>query len=313
MVIGDTLHAEPWAFDLHTGKQKMRLHPITGKPDRWQFARGGHCGCPAASPNCLFFRSNCLGYYDLSGDYGMMHFGSLRPGCWINFIVAGGLLLMPEASTGCMCAFPHMCSIVLTPTEKTKGWAMYSAPGPMTPVRRLAINFGAPGDRNDAAGKLWLGYPRPQLPYGRLVLPLKIDVSFYPGGRFVRGNSIYTSITGTDDPWLFASGCSGVKSLTIPVIGEGEKPAVYTVRLGFVDTENDKTGRRIFDIKLQNELVEENFDIIQTAGAPNKAVVKEFHGVKIKDNLKIEFASKTKTPILNCVEITREQQITAKK
>jgi hypothetical protein len=29
-----------------------------------------------------------------------------RPGCWINLIPAGGLLLMPEASSGCTCEYP---------------------------------------------------------------------------------------------------------------------------------------------------------------------------------------------------------------
>lgn len=312
LVIGDTLHAEPWAFDLHTGKQKMRLHPITGKPDRWQFARGGHCGSPAASPNCLFFRSNCLGYYDLPGDYGMMHFGSLRPGCWINFIAAGGLLLMPEASTGCMCTFPHTCSIVFKPTEKTKGWAMYSAPGPMTPVRRLAINFGAPGDRNDAAGKLWLGYPRPGLPFGRLVLPLKIDVSFHPGGRFVRGNSVYAPVTGTDDPWLFAMAAYGLRKCAIPLRAKSDGTATYRIRLALADPECDQPGRRVFDIKLQGKLVQENFDIVKETGGRNRAVFKQFNGIVVAENLVIELVPKAEKPtpqqlpILQGVEILRQ-------
>ena len=57
MIVGDTLHAEPWAFDLRTGEQRTRVNPVTGE-EPWQFARPGHhCGCPAAAPNCLFFRS----------------------------------------------------------------------------------------------------------------------------------------------------------------------------------------------------------------------------------------------------------------
>ncbi|NQT88454.1 PQQ-binding-like beta-propeller repeat protein, partial [bacterium] len=42
LVVGDTLHAEPWAFDLYTGEQQQRTHPITGKQEPWQFARPGH-------------------------------------------------------------------------------------------------------------------------------------------------------------------------------------------------------------------------------------------------------------------------------
>jgi len=315
LVIGDTLHAEPWAFDLHNGEPKTRVHPITGETGRWQFARPGHhCGCPSASPNCLFFRSHNLGYYDLLGDYGTMHFGAHRPGCWINFIPAGGLLLVPEASAGCMCPFPNMCSVVFQPTEKAKSWAMYSADGPVTPVRRLGINLGAPGDRNDAAGRLWLGYPRPF--QGRLVLPLDIQATFYPGGRFAAGNSVYTAFTGTDDPWLFASAALGLKKCVIPLVGEADGTAIYRVRLAFADPQNDQPGRRVFDIKLQGKLVEESFDIVQAASGRNRAVVQEFDGVEVADSMVIELLSKggnpapQQLPILQGIEIVRQRVLT---
>jgi outer membrane protein assembly factor BamB len=121
LVIGDTLHAEPWAFDLKTGEPKMRINPATGETERWQWIRPGHhCGPPIASPNSLFFRSWSLGYYDLLADTGPTHFAGQRPGCWINFIPAGGLLLMPEASAGCMCAFPNMCTVVFRPAAASQ-------------------------------------------------------------------------------------------------------------------------------------------------------------------------------------------------
>ena len=221
VIVGDTLHAEPWAFDLRTGKQKMRVNPVTGQEEPWQFARPGHhCGCPCAAPNALFFRSWYLGYYDLEGDYGTEHFAGQRPGCWINFVPAGGLLLVPEASAGCLCAFPTVCSIAFQPVEKEKAWAMYSTPGPMTPVRRLGVNLGVPGDRKDAAGNLWLGYPRPT---GSLVLKFNLDAAFYPGGRFVQENSNFTEVTQTDDPWLFASAADGLSKLAVPVLGPGRR------------------------------------------------------------------------------------------
>jgi outer membrane protein assembly factor BamB len=246
LVIGDTLHAEPWAFDLHTGEPRTRVHPVTGQTGRWQFSRPGHhCGLPVASPNCMFFRSLNLGYYDLLGDYGTMHFGAHRAGCWINFIPAGGLLLVPEASAGCMCAFPNMCTVVFHPTKKNKAWATYSADGPTSPVRRLAINLGAPGDRNDSAGGLWLGYPRPF--GGRLSLPLDIQTTFWPGGRFVKGNSAYTPFAGTDDPWLYASAARGLRKCVIPLLGKADGTALYRVALALADPENDlprRQGRR---------------------------------------------------------------------
>ena len=33
-----------------------------------------------------------------------------RLGCWINMITAGGLILVPEASSGCSCDYPIQTS-----------------------------------------------------------------------------------------------------------------------------------------------------------------------------------------------------------
>ncbi|MBN2473833.1 MAG: PQQ-binding-like beta-propeller repeat protein [Pirellulales bacterium] len=315
MILGDTLYAEPWAFNLHTGEPIKRVHPVTGEEDLWQFSRPGHhCGLPVASPNCLFFRSYTLGYYDLQGDYGTMHFGAQRPGCWINFLPAAGLLLMPEASTGCMCAFPNMCSIVFEPAERNKAWAVYSARGAMTPVKRLAINFGAPGDRRDAAGNLWLGYPRPF--QGRLVMKLDVLASFHAGGKFTTDNSVYVAVTETDDPWVFASAASGLKQCTIPLLSPDDGATLYRVRLAFADPDHDHPGRRVFDIKLQNETVAEDFDVVEAAGGRHRAVVRQFDGVAVSDNLVIELVPKiahpqaNQLPILQGVEII-EQEVLA--
>jgi hypothetical protein len=310
VIVGDTLHAEPWAFDLATGEPRTRVHPVTGQTDRWQFARPGHhCGCPNAAPHSLFFRSMCLGYYDLTGDYGTMHFGAQRPGCWINFIPAAGLLLVPEASAGCMCPFPNMCSIVFKPGATQKGWGYFSAPGPMTPVERLAINLGAAGDRRDAAGNLWLGYPRPT---GSLVLQFKLDTTFVPGGSFVQRSGSYTPISGTKEPWLFASGARGLARCAIPLLGPGDGASLYRVRLGFADPDNDRPGARVFDVKLQGKTVLKDFDVAASAGGRDKAIFRDFDHIEVAGKLVVELVPKIdkpapeQAPILQAVEAVRE-------
>ena len=112
-------------------------------------------------------------------------------------------------------AFPNMCSVVFEPVHELKGFGFYSTAGPLTPVRRLAVNFGAPGDRNDAAGQLWLGYPRPA---GSLGLPLELETAFCPGGGYVNRNSVYNATSGTADRWLFASAARGL-ALGDPALG----------------------------------------------------------------------------------------------
>jgi outer membrane protein assembly factor BamB len=310
IVIGDVLHAEPWAFDLKTGEPKTRIHPITGQADRWQFARPGHhCGNPIGSPNCLIFRSLCLGYYDLVRDSGTMHFGAQRPGCWINAVPACGLLLMPEASAGCMCAFPNMCSVAFKPGQSGHAYAYYSAPGPMLPVQRLAIHFGAAGDRQDAAGQLWLGYPRPK---GSLVLPLDLKVALLPGGSYRQRSSRYSEVTGTEEGWLFSSAAVGLGKCTIPLLGKDDPPATYRVRLALADPDNAEPGRRVFDVKLQDKLVAEGLDVAQAAGGRNRAMFKEFSGVRVARDLTIELVPKIpkpttqQAPILQAIEIVRQ-------
>jgi len=314
LIIGDTLHAEPWAFDLHTGEPRTRVHPVTGQTDRWQYARPGHhCGLPIGSPNCLFFRSYNLGVYDLLRDDGTRHFGAQRPGCWINFIPTAGVLAMPEASAGCMCPFPTMCTVVFKPAETEKGFSYYSAVGEMTPVSRLGINFGASGDRSDTEGNLWLGYPRPS---GSLVLQFPVGAAFRAGGKYVARSSSYTQVAGTDNPWLFTSAASGLAKCEIPLLGPSDGTAMYRVRLGFADPDHGQPGRRVFDVKLQGKVVLENFDIAAAAGGSDRAVWKQFDEIEVTDKLVVELVPKTarpaadEMPILQAVEVVRQRVLT---
>ncbi|MDA3925833.1 MAG: PQQ-binding-like beta-propeller repeat protein [Kiritimatiellae bacterium] len=315
IIVGDTLHSEPWAFDLRTGKQRMRVHPITGREDPWQFARPGHhCGCPAASENLLLFRSSTLGWYDLAGDFGTQHFGGLRTSCWINFIPANGVLMVPEGGSGCMCAFPTSCTVVFKNREDNRSWGCFSAPGDLTPVKHLAINLGAPGDRRAPDGTMWFGYPRPR---GSLVMNFDINAKFYSAGRYFCHDPLMLKIEGASPPWVARSGMRGAKQLTLPLIKQGEGAARYTVRLTFTDVDNGTIGQRVFSIKLQGKEVAAGVDVVKDAGGSAKTIVKEFKGIHVEENLNIELTSKVlkpsteQMPVLQGVEVVRERVLSA--
>ncbi|MFC1734547.1 PQQ-binding-like beta-propeller repeat protein [Candidatus Hydrogenedentota bacterium] len=100
-----TVYAQPHAYDLLTGKKD---------DDFILDGRGtGGCGNISGSKNLLLYRSGNLGYTDLSDNYSTETFGGVRPGCWINAIPAGGLVLMPDASDQCRCSYLIKTSIAL--------------------------------------------------------------------------------------------------------------------------------------------------------------------------------------------------------
>jgi len=316
LIVGDRIIIEPRACDVRTGQIEMRSHPITNRRVPWEFLRPGHsCGIISAAPSFLFYRSYCAAFYDVLGDVGLVLFGAIRAGCWLEIIAANGLLLFPEGSSGCTCSFPLRCTVVLKPKNphRPSPWSVFVTHGAMTPAKRLAINFGAPGDMKDEKGTMWFGYPRPQTSYGvKFDLKEEFLEGMGPFCRDFRG----LHVEGSDKPWLFASGYLGLARCDVPLIDDcwGEKAGIYTVRLGFVAPESDRAGQRVFDITIQGNTVLEDFDIFAAAGAPNKAVIKEFNGVKVANCLLLEFISKVSSPTLatapwiNCIEVIREDE-----
>ena len=108
-LVGDTAYCWPYAYNIKTGQRI---------PD-WKFDRHGHgCGGISASADALFWRGNTAWAWDLRPGRGPSPVSAtVRPGCWINMIPAGGLHLMPEASAGCTCGYSVQTSIALAPCE----------------------------------------------------------------------------------------------------------------------------------------------------------------------------------------------------
>lgn len=311
IVIGNEVIAEPWAYDLYTGEQKMRTHPLTGEKSPWMFARPGHhCGALSATANLMFFRSKSTAYYNMDEDEGTEHFAGQRLGCWINTIPANGLVMIPEASAGCVCLFSIASTIVFEPRDDRMSWGVYSANGASTPVQHMALNFGAPGDRRDATGKLWLGYPRPSSRAG-IDLPLNLNHDLAKGGEFFATNEASHKIEGTQVPWIFTSGARGLQHAELPLIGKGEKPETYTVRLYFAAPKGDKPGQRVFDVQLQGKTVLKGLDVAAKAGGAQKAIMEEFVRIPVTDHLRLDLvpsdpkAEASGQPVINGIEVLR--------
>lgn len=330
VVIGERIVIEPRMCDLRTGKILSRIDPISEKEVPWEFLRPGHtCAITSASASALFYRSSSTAIYDLARDAGVAIFGGIRPGCWINMIPANGLVLVPEASVGCTCSFPLRGSFALVnKPQRAQPWTVFInhtemdtkgqvVPGTYErPVKHLAINFGAPADMKDDDGTLWLAYPNPRTVYTQnhfVNYGIKFDLKeeiLDEMGYFCRDFKGIT-VEGTEKPWLFTSGCLGLRRCEIPLLDgqAGHVPTLYTVRLGFRAREDDRPGQRVFGIKLQGRTVCETFDIAQLAGGVDRAVIRDFPDIAVAGTLVLELVPKTRTsgeseaPVINFVEI----------
>ncbi len=89
-----------------------------------------------------------------------------------------------------------------------------------------------------------------------------------------------------------------------PVLGRGferlvavsrdlTQPKTVSVRLHFAELEDAKPGERVFDVKLQDKVVLEDFDIAAAAGGKHRAVVKQFDGILATRAVTVELSPKT--------------------
>ena len=305
IIIGEEVLAEPWIYDLHTGDQKMRPHPITGKQEPWSIMRTGHhCGMlTGCDSGMLMFRSGYTGFYDLNLDAGTRHFAGHRLGCWINAIPANGLVMIPEASAGCVCLFSIASTVVLEPREERRPWTIYSATGTKTPVKHMAINLGAPGDRKAEDGTVWLSYPRYKA-YRETSLDVKLDLQMQ-GGSFHHAGEAYP-VAETDVPWLFTSWAQDLAGLTLPLLGENDEPATYTVRLYLADAREGKQSPSKFDVKLNGQTVLSDV-VVASSGLEATASVQTLNGISVTGDLVVELVQKEGATMLNAIEAVREE------
>ena len=109
LIMEDKIYVEPYAYNLHSGK----------KVDDWKLKRNGHsCGNISGSAGQLFFRGANPSLVDVNKtDEGSKINSTTRTGCWINIIPAGGLVMIPEASSGCSCDYPLQMSVTYLPEQ----------------------------------------------------------------------------------------------------------------------------------------------------------------------------------------------------
>ncbi|MBT3289489.1 MAG: PQQ-binding-like beta-propeller repeat protein, partial [Victivallales bacterium] len=209
---GDRLIIPPSAYDLRTGERSTATDATTGQEGSWRFIKAYGCGATIGCQNLLLFRSGSFGFLDLN-TAGTTTFGGGKPSCNVSMIPANGLVLMAEGSSGCACSYNFQTSLALAPATRPRDvWYTFPATSPWGAVKQLRLNFGAPGDRRDAQGNAWLGFPRPQLGG---VSPVSVAMRLKAAGYFYEPNP-RKPVGAT--PWLYHCGLRGSGTMTIDLV-----------------------------------------------------------------------------------------------
>jgi len=110
-IVGDVVYGPGFACRLSTGEPH----------DGWAWHKSHKCTTLSLSARCAFSRFTKAKnpyMFDLATGREWRLTTATRPGCWINMIPAGGLVLIPEASAGCTCEYPIQTSLALAPKAR---------------------------------------------------------------------------------------------------------------------------------------------------------------------------------------------------
>jgi outer membrane protein assembly factor BamB len=280
------------AWEVLTGELIERVHPMTREQVDWEFTKSGHhCNYAIANPHLMTFRADTAGFCDIdSGATSRLQ--GYRPGCRNSLIPANGVLNSPNFAHGCVCGYPLFTSLALIHRPEAEVWS-YNAitmPEEKTPVERLAINFGAPGDRQDERGTLWLDYPNRGGSSPAVGLRIEGDEL-----RYFHQHS--TLVHADEMNWVAASGVEGASRITVAL--NNPAPREYTLRLVFSEPDaGTDQADRVFDVVVQGKTAISELDVLQKAGGRNQGLVREVAGVSAAGDLTIELVSLHGKPVL---------------
>ncbi|MBT3191779.1 MAG: PQQ-binding-like beta-propeller repeat protein, partial [Verrucomicrobia bacterium] len=276
-----------WRDELITnGNAGMGLDLMTGKPTGWQWSRKYGCNTAIAGQHLLTFRSGAAGYYDLATRSGTGNLGGFKSSCTSNLIPADGVLNAPDYTRTCSCSYQNQASLALIHMPDMEMWTFGGQPAKNG---SRGFNLGAPGERRSPSGTLWT----PVTEEGAEGVTVEAAGVFCQHAMLLEGEAL---------PWVAASGLRGVSSIVVNV------PAgTYTVRLHFSEPEAVEAGARVFDVSLQGKPVLRDFDVMEIAGAPNRALTRQFEDVVVEQSIELGFIAKQGDPILCGLELIPKQ------
>ena len=302
IISNDKIFTEGEGFLLLSGDPILKKDPVTGEDIKWSYKREYGCGYVIASEHLLTFRSASAGFINLDVFEGTGNLGGFKAGCSANLIVANGVLNSPDYTRTCQCPYQNQTSLAFINMPWMNYWTNSNYKWNGKQVRSLGINLNAPGDRVSSEDILWFEYPN--VGGEATGIDIKIDSVDY---LKIRKDPV--SVKSESTPWICASALRGIRRMEITLSRENLVPdAAYNVRLYFSELENSQPGERVFNIKIQDSEVLDNFDIIREAGQPDKEVIKSFSGIRAGEKIIIELSPVKGNTILSGVELIREDE-----
>lgn len=300
IIHNDKIYANGMGWYLLTGEPLIERDPVTGEDYKWTFKREYGCGIVAASEHLLTFRSASAGFVNLDFLEGTGSLGGWKASCSTNLIAADGVLNSPDYTRTCQCPYQNQTSLALINMPWMSYWTNSNYTWSGSRIKQIGINLNAPGDRTSDNNILWIEFPNA----GGTApgIPIEMDtVNFFK----IRKDPL--SVISEKTPWISSSAVGGLRSLEITLSKDDNVPATsYTVKLYFSELENMKPGERIFNIRLQNNQVLENFDVAGEAGKADKEIIKSFTGIQAGKSLKIDLTPIKGNTILSGVELIQD-------
>ncbi len=106
-IVGDIIYGNGYARHILSGQESAG----------WKWTKSHKCATLSASGRCAFSRyenAKLPFMFDLKSGKRQALTTVSRPGCWINTLPVGGLVLIPEASAGCTCGYSIQTSLALS-------------------------------------------------------------------------------------------------------------------------------------------------------------------------------------------------------
>ncbi|MDD4871005.1 MAG: PA14 domain-containing protein [Kiritimatiellae bacterium] len=198
----------------HIPTPLIRRNPITGIDEVREFIKTYGCDTFGADyGNIITMRSGTAAFYDKRLESGTINISGTRSGCRNSIVPACGVLTLPSWTGNCTCNYPIFTSVTLAPMPpEHEQWSAWGGVAVNGQIKRVGVNFGAPGDRMTENGTLWLDWPDVGGPSPEVCVRVSPE-SFEPFYH----HSLWMH-EGQSWPWVFASGISGMQTIQIDTI-----------------------------------------------------------------------------------------------